>query len=102
LSGCPKEFDSVVDSGDVYYPTLLTGDWCPFSLTAKSFWEDIADETGIDLKIVDVESDEGARLKALAHVTGVPSLLVSSDTVVYGVQVGRQEAKRLFQALKES
>ncbi|MEW6520055.1 MAG: hypothetical protein AB1461_11635 [Thermodesulfobacteriota bacterium] len=68
-------------------------------MTASSFWGEIADEIGVDLVIVPVESDEGARLKASVHATGVPCLIAAPDVTVYGVQQNRQEAKKLLQSL---
>jgi len=86
-------------SDDIHYPTLLSGDWCPFSLTASSFWGEIAEEVGVDLRIVSVESDEGAQLKASFHATGVPCLIAAPNVTVYGVQQNRHDAKKLLQSL---
>jgi glutaredoxin len=99
LRGNPKRFADIHVSDGIHYPTLLTGEWCPFSLTATSFWSEIAEEVGVDLVIVSIESDEGARLKASIHATGVPCLIVAPDVTVYGVQHNRHEAKKLLQSL---
>lgn len=99
MRGNPKRFADIHVSDGIHYPTLLTGEWCPFSLTATSFWSEIAEEVGVDLVIVSIESDEGARLKASIHATGVPCLIVAPDVTVYGVQHNRHEAKKLLQSL---
>jgi len=57
---------------------------------------------GVDLKIVNIESDEGASLNARFHLSGVSCLIVSSDTTIYGVQQKYEDAKKLLQtALKK-
>jgi glutaredoxin len=77
----------------------LTGEWCPFSVTAASFWGDIAEEVGIELQVVSIESEKGERLSASINATGVPCLIVSQDKVIYGVLHDRRYAKKILHSL---
>lgn len=68
-------------------------------MTASSFWGEIAEEIGVDLKIINIESDEGARLKSQIRASGVPCLVVSPNILVYGIQTNYEKSVELMQSL---
>ena len=43
-------------------PTLVTAEWCPFTLTAKDLWMEAARGVGLTLRVVDAESEEGVEV----------------------------------------
>lgn len=80
------------------FPILVTSNWCPYTLTAKNFWYEAADSVGLDLKVVDAESQEGSQLIASVKVGGVPCLIIKPDHMIYGLQLAALEAKALLQS----
>ncbi len=69
-------------------PTLVTAPWCPFTLPARQLWEQAARDADRELRLLDIETDEGARL----GVAGVPCLVAAPDRLVYGTQLSAKEA----------
>jgi hypothetical protein len=78
-------------------PTLVTAEWCPFTLTAKDLWMEAARGIGLTLRVVDAESEDGAQVMVAANVAGVPCLLAAPDRLFYGVQISPAEMKSFLQ-----
>lgn len=78
------------------FPILITAKWCPFTVPARSFWQNAARKVGVELTIVDAESEEGGRIMAGSSVAGVPCLLLAPDRSFYGLEISDQEAKSLL------
>lgn len=79
-------------------PILVTADWCPYTLTAKNFWNEAAGSAGVDVKVVDAESEEGKQVIVTAKVAGVPCLVIKQDHLIYGLQWSASEAKSFLQS----
>ena len=73
-------------------PSLVSAPWCPFTLPARQLWEQAARDAGRELRRLDIETDEGARLAVAVGVAGVPCLVAAPDRLVYGIQLGAKEA----------
>lgn len=93
-SSSPKQIEGPV----IDYPTLVTANWCPFTLTAKSFWNEAAIDAGLTLKVVDAETEEGAQIIVSAGVAGVPCLVAAPDRLLYGLQCSPSEAISFLQS----
>jgi hypothetical protein len=74
------------------YPILVTAKWCPYTLTAKNFWEKAATTAGAGITVVDAESDEGRNIILAKKVAGVPCLIKAPGSMVYGLQLSWEEA----------
>lgn len=81
------------------FPMLITAKWCPFTVPARSFWQNAARKTGVELRIVDAESEEGGHIMAGASVAGVPCLLLDPDRSYYGLEISDAEAEFLLASL---
>lgn len=78
------------------YPTLVTANWCPLSRAARSFWAEAANAAGRKLRILDASSGEGVRFMAAMGIHGVPCLVLSPATRLYGLEHSRSEAASIL------
>jgi len=74
-------------------PTLVTANWCPFTLTAENFWMEATQAVGSHLRVLDAESDEGKSLIGTVNVAGVPCLVAAPERLFYGINLSLDEAK---------
>jgi hypothetical protein len=74
-------------------PTLVTADWCPFTLTAEKFWMEATQAVGSPLKVLYAEGDEGKSLIGTVNVAGVPCLVAAPERLFYGINLSLDEAK---------
>ena len=79
-------------------PTLVTADWCPFTMTAISLWKEAATACGQALRVVVAGSEEGEQVIAAANVAGVPCCVSDSDRKFYGIQLSPSEAESFLQS----
>jgi glutaredoxin len=89
----PKFIESGMVRND---PTLVTAEWCPFTVGVTRMWSDAAEEAGITLSTLDAESPEGEQAMAEAGVSGVPCLVTSDGNAFYGREISPSEAKALL------
>jgi glutaredoxin len=80
------------------FPILVTATWCPYTLPAKNFWNKAAESVGLDLKVVDAESEEGSQVISSVKVAGVPCLVIEPDHLIYGIQWSASEAESFLQS----
>jgi hypothetical protein len=92
LRGKPVEIPKIGSDATISYPSLVTADWCPFTIPAIGFWKKAAHSVGLSLNILYVDSEQGA--KALGHmiVAGVPCLIANPKALFYGLQTTSTEA----------
>jgi len=79
-------------------PTLVTANWCPFTVTAANFWREMTQAVGLTLSVVDIQSQTGEQVVSAAHVSGVPCLVAAPEQKMYGIHVSPTEAKALLRA----
>ena len=103
LEGNPPCFDYWKAPKDlfIHYPTLITTRWCIFHDRAIKFWEDVADELNVNLRIVDVAAREGERTLLATNAGGVPCLLAAPERLFYGINISFSEAKSFLQSSLE-
>lgn len=85
----PKTIVGSIES----FPTLVLGDWCPFTLTATDLWKEAANAVGLSLEIVQAKSEEGEKVMVEADVAGVPCLVTAPDRKFYGIHISPSNAK---------
>jgi hypothetical protein len=74
-------------------PTLVTANWCPFTLTGEDFWMEATQAVGSPLRVLDAESDEGKSLMGTVNVAGVPCLIAAPERLFYGINLSLDESK---------
>jgi hypothetical protein len=79
-------------------PTLVTANWCPFTVTAANFWREVTQAVGLTLSVVDIQSQTGEQVANVANVSGVPCLVAAPEQKMYGLHVSPAEAKAFLQA----
>ena len=47
------------------FPVLVTAPWCPYTVPATGFWQEAARRCGLDMPVLDAESEAGARVTDL-------------------------------------
>lgn len=82
-------------------PALVTAAWCPFTLTAENFWRDAARATGVTMRVVNADTEEGRRIIAAADVAGVPCAINPAGAKRYGLQLTPEEAARFLTGGKD-
>jgi hypothetical protein len=81
-------------------PTLVTANWCPFTLAAEKFWREATQAVGLPLRVLDAESNEGKSFMGTVKVAGVPCLVAAPERLSYGLNLSLDEAK-IFLTTKE-
>lgn len=84
------------------FPTLLTADWCPLSRAAGAFWIEAAGSARRRLRLLDAASREGIRFMAAMGVAGVPCLVLSPSSMIYGLDISRAEAAAVLKNTPET
>jgi hypothetical protein len=79
------------------YPVLLTGEWCPFTLAAASFWDIAVSAVGLKLRVLDAEIREAAQVMVSAGIAGVPCLIAYPGRLRYGLGLGLADAISFLQ-----
>ncbi len=80
-------------------PTLVTANWCPFTVTAANFWREVTQAVGLTLSVVDIQIQTGEQVVSAANVSGVPCLVATPEQKMYGIHVSQAEAKAFLQAV---
>ena len=83
------------------YPTLFAANWCPQSQATRRFWQEAAGIAGCRLRVLDVDSSEGARQMLRMDVSGVPCLMASPTRFVYGTPASLTRAADFLKALHD-
>lgn len=89
----PREIEALAIED---FPLLVTANWCPYTSTAKDFWNEAAQAVGTTVTTVDAESEEGLEFMVSASVAGVPCLVLAPDRLFYGLGYGASEARSLL------
>jgi len=81
------------------YPILVTANWCPYTVTAKKYWETAAESAGVRITTVDAESDEGSNIMLAEKVAGVPCLITAPGSMVYGLHLSWEKTLSILREL---
>jgi len=80
------------------FPTLVTANWCPYTIAAQSFWHEAAQAVGLSLRVVDAEDAAGAQTIVSVGVAGVPCLIAKPGHQVYGLHLSEAAAQSFLQS----
>lgn len=64
---------------------LLVSPWCPTCPQAEQLWQQIADETGAELEILDVSKRPGRDIVAKLMIRSVPATVIDDRLAFVGV-----------------
>jgi thioredoxin-like negative regulator of GroEL len=74
---------------------LLVADWSPSCRRAEAVWQQIAQERGVEVQIIDVDQPQGQALMQRLQLKTIPALLIDGQLVAIGVQ-SEQAARALI------
>ena len=92
IDGKSFTFPEINKEANVIYPTLVTAEWCPYTLQAMKFWEQVASSIGLSLRVFYATTKDGDEIIATANVAGVPCLIANQKTLYYGLDMNFSEA----------
>ena len=64
---------------------VLTGPWSHECADVKAFWEAFRKRVPIDLNIIDVETEQGAKLMDEYEISSVPATIINSEVEFIGM-----------------
>jgi hypothetical protein len=93
IDGKSVIFPEINREVNVIYPTLVTAQWCPYTMPAIRVWEEAASFVGLHLRVFYAGTIEGDEIIATANVAGVPCLIANPKTLYYGLDINSFEAR---------
>lgn len=88
----------VNDSIDkLHYPVLIISLDCAFCPPAKNLWSRMADELGVDLRVLTIEKDNEVQKRY--GISGVPCLVYGPEKRAYGLHYTHEEAKEVLSSV---